>query len=168
MDHPVEVTMRRIVLAALIVMAMAVPARGQVHVDIGIHLPGPPALAVVPGVPVYYAPHASANVFFYGHQYWLFHRGAWFAGPTWSGPWVVVEPIHLPVPILHVPVRYYHVRPTHWHGWRHDVAPRWDGHWGREWREATHERDWREREERWSHKHDNKHDRDHRGRGHRK
>jgi hypothetical protein len=138
-------------LAGLIVMALAVPAWGQVHIDIGIRLPAPPTLTVIPGVPVYYAPQAPANVFFYGHQYWLFHGNGWYVGPTWNGPWVVVEPIHLPVPILRVPVRYYVVRPSHWHGWHHDAPPRWDGHWGREWREAAHERDWREREERWAH-----------------
>jgi hypothetical protein len=65
-------------------------------------------------------------------------------------------------------VRYYHVRPPQWQAWRHDAPPRWDGHWGREWQEAAHERDWREREERWQHrKHDDdKHGRDKRGRGH--
>jgi hypothetical protein len=167
-----EGLMRRLVLGVLIVLAVAVPARAQVRIDIGIQLPGPPALVVIPGAPVYYAPRAPANVFFYGDQYWLFHGNGWYAGSTWNGPWVVVEPVYLPAPILRVPVRYYHVRPPHWRGWHHDGPPRWDGHWGREWREASHERDWREREERWHHdkhkgrKHDERHDRSKRGRGH--
>jgi len=46
-----------------------------------------------------------------------------------NGPWTVVQPVHLPTPILRVPVRYYHVRPAQWHAWRHDAPPRWDGHW---------------------------------------
>ena len=161
--------MRRLILAAVIVLALAVPAHAQVRVDIGIRLPGPPVLAVVPGTPVYYAPRAPANVFFYGHQYWVFHGNGWYAGPTWNGPWVVVDPGYLPAPILRVPVRYYHVPPPVWHGWRRDAPPRWDGHWGREWHEAAHERSWREREEQWEHrKHDGKHDDDRgkRGRGH--
>jgi hypothetical protein len=61
------------------------------------------------------------------------------------------------MPILRIPVRYYQVRPAHWKGWRHDGPPRWDGHWGRDWREAVHERQWREREEHWKrgrHDHD--------------
>jgi hypothetical protein len=159
--------MRQLVLAALIVSALAAPAYAQVQVNVGIQLPGPPTLAVIPGAPVYYAPSAPANVFFYGSQYWLFHGSGWYAGPTWSGPWVVVEPVYVPVPILRVPVRYYHVPPPHWKGWRRDGPPRWDGHWGREWREASHEREWREREEDWKHdKHDDKHEGGKRGRGH--
>jgi hypothetical protein len=166
--------MRRIVAVMLVVLAVAVPAAAQVRVDIGIQLPGPPALVIIPGAPVYYARQAPANVFFYGHQYWLFHGNGWFAGPSWNGPWVVVEPGYLPAPILRIPVRYYHVRPPHWHGWHHDGPPRWETHWGREWREASHERDWREREERWQHKNDKhkddkhkdgKHDRGKHGRG---
>jgi hypothetical protein len=143
--------MRRLVLAALMVGAVAAPVHAQVQVNVGITLPGPPALAVIPGAAVYYAPRAPANVFFYGHQYWLFHGNAWHFGPSWNGPWVVAEPIHVPVPILRVPVRYYHVRPVHWKHWHHDGPPRWEPHWGRDWREASNERDWREREEWWKH-----------------
>ena len=159
--------MRRLILAAIIVAAAAVPARAQVSVNIGIQLPGPPALVVVPGAPVYYAPRAPANIFFYGHQYWLFHGNGWYTGPRWNGPWVVVEPAYLPAPILRVPVRYYHVPPPAWRGWRADAPPRWDRQWGGEWREARHERDWREREEKWERhdKHgDGKHDRGKHGR----
>jgi hypothetical protein len=158
-----EVCMRRLVLAAWIVSVLAVPAHAQVQVNVGIHLPGPPTLAVVPGAPVYYAPRAPANVFFYGSQYWVFHGNGWFIGPTWNGPWAVVAPMHVPVPILRVPVRYYHVPPGHWKRWRADAPPRWDGHWGREWHESVHEREWREREEHWKH---DKRDDGHRGRGH--
>ena len=160
--------MRRLVLVALIVTAFATSSHAQVQVNIGIQLPGPPALVVIPGVPVYYVPRAPANVFFYGSQYWLYHANGWYTGSNWNGPWVVVEPIFLPVPILRVPVRYYHVRPAHWRGWQHDGPPRWDGHWGRDWREAANERHWREREEHWKHvkrDHD-KHDHHDRGRKH--
>ena len=149
--------MRRLPLAVLIVAALAAPSHAQVQINVGINLPGPPALAIIPEAPAYYAPGAPANVFFYGHQYWLFHGDAWYYGPGWNGPWVVVAPVHGPVPILRIPVRYYQVRPGHWKGWRHDGLPRWDGHWGRDWREAVHERQWREREEHWKrgrHDHD--------------
>jgi hypothetical protein len=152
-----EVTMRRsLMLAALILVAAAVPARAEVRVDIGINLPGPPAFAIIPGAPVYYAPQAPANIFFYSHQYWAFHGNGWYVGPTWNGPWAVVEPFYVPAPILRVPVRYYHAPPAHWRGWTHGAPPRWDTHWGRDWREAAHEREWREREERWERKHDDR------------
>lgn len=69
--------MKRLVLVALLVTAVAVPAQAQVRVGghIGIQPPGPPALVVVPGVPVYYAPRDPANVFFYPNQYWAFANG---------------------------------------------------------------------------------------------
>ena len=160
--------MRALVLAVLIVAAVAAPGQAQVQINVGIELPGPPALAVIPGVPVYYAPRAPKNIFFYGHQYWLYHGDGWYTGPNWNGPWAVVEAIHVPRPILHVPVRYFHVRPPHWKGWHHDGPPRWDRHWGRDWHEADHQRGWREREEHWKHsRHDGKHRKDH-GRGHAK
>jgi hypothetical protein len=163
-----EVVMRRsLMLAVLVVLAAATSAVAEVRVDIGIRLPGPPAFAIVPGIPVYYAPHAPANVFFYGDQYWAFHGNGWYVGPTWNGPWVVVEPFYVPTPILRVPVRYYHVPPAHWRGWQHGSPPRWDAHWGRDWREAAHEQKWREREERWEHgRHDGDHGGRSRGRGH--
>ena len=63
-------------LLALIALVFASPANAQVHVDIGIHLPAPPPLVVVPGVAsVQYAPAAPANVFFYSGQYWVFANG---------------------------------------------------------------------------------------------
>ena len=139
--------MKRLVLGALLVAAVAGPVHAQVRVDIGISLPGPPALVVVPGSPVYYAPRAPANVFFYAHQYWAFAHGGWYLGPTWNGPWAVVAPAYVPAPLLRVPVGYYPVPPPHWKGWRRDGPPRWESPYGRDWREQVHERNWREREE---------------------
>ena len=127
-----------------------IPSDAQVRVDIGINLPGPPPLVVIPGLPVYYAPRAPANVFFYANQYWVFTNGGWHVGPTWNGPWVIVAPVRVPVQILGVPVRYYPAPPPHWKGWRADAAPQWEAGHGREWREDAHERDWREREEKHS------------------
>ena len=144
--------MTRLVLVTLLVITVVVPAHAQVRVgiDIGIQLPGPPALVVVPGAPVYYAPRAPANVFFYAHQYWAFAKGGWYVGPSWNGPWAVVEPVYVPVPILHVPVRYYPAPPPNWKGWRRETPPQWGAPYGREWHEAAHERSWREHEEQWS------------------
>ena len=103
---------------------------------------------VIPGTPVYYAPSAPANVFFYAHEYWIFTGDGWYVGPTWNGPWAVVEPVYVPAPILQVPVRYYPVPPPDWRGRRRD-GPQWESHYGREWREEAHERNWREREQPW-------------------
>jgi hypothetical protein len=139
---------RVLVAFGLLLTALAVPVHAQIGIDIGIHLPGPPALFVVQGSPVYYAPRAPENVFFYAHQYWVFTNG-WYVGPTWNGPWAVVQPAYVPRPILQVPVAYYPVPPKQWRGWRRETPPRWEAHAGREWHEEAHERDWREHEERW-------------------
>ena len=139
-----------LLFVALLVAAGAVPVHAQVRVEIGIQLPAPPALVVIPGTPVYYAPSAPANVFFYAHDYWIFTGDGWYVGPTWNGPWAVVEPVYVPPPILQVPVRYYPVPPADWRGQhRRDGPPQWESHYGREWREEARERDWREREQPW-------------------
>jgi hypothetical protein len=135
------------VLLLTLVTLAPLPAAAQVHIDIGINLPGPPTFTVVPGVPVYYAPAASANVFFYANQYWAFTNGGWYVGPRWNGPWAVVAPGYVPAPILRVPVGYYHVPPGHWKGWKREAPPHWEATYGREWHEEAHERNWREREE---------------------
>jgi hypothetical protein len=111
----------------------AVPAQAQVHVDIGINLPGPPQWAGIPGLPVYYAPAAPANVFRYGGQYYAFANGGWYAGPGYNGPWIVVAPPYVPAPLLRVPVRYYHEPPGHWREWRHEEPPRWEHEYGHDW-----------------------------------
>ena len=102
-------------LVALVVAAPAVArAQVQVHVDIGIRLPAPPRLVVVPQVPaVRYvaAPTAPGNLFFYNGQYWAFASGGWYVSGGYNGPWVVVAPEFVPRPVLFVPVQYYHVPP---------------------------------------------------------
>ena len=62
--------MKQLVFSGLLVVAAAVPAQAQVQVgvNIGIQLPSPPAFVVVPGTPVYYAPRAPANLFFYAES----------------------------------------------------------------------------------------------------
>lgn len=139
--------MRAPILAALLVLAAGLPAQGQVRVD--IRLPAPPALVVIPGVPVYYARSAPVNVFFYAEEYWAFHEGGWYVGASWSGPWTVVAALHVPVPVLRIPVRYYNVRPSHWKSWRRDAPPRWEARYGRDWREDDRERRWHDREMDW-------------------
>ena len=136
-------------LLALIALAFASPASAQVHVDIGIHLPVPPPLVIVPGVPsVQYAPAAQGNVFFYSGQYWVFASGGWHVSRRHDGPWVVVAPQFVPRPVLLVPVRYYHVPPGHWKQWRHEGPPHWDHEWGpgwaekRGWKDRGRDRDW--------------------------
>src|SRR5258705_7023206 len=95
------------VLIALIVAAPAVAqAQVQAHVDIGIHLPAPPRLVVVPQVPaVRYvaAPAAPGNLFFYNAQYWAFASGGWYVSGGYNSPGVLLQPVHTPPPGLYLP-----------------------------------------------------------------
>jgi hypothetical protein len=117
-----------------LVLSLAGPAYAQVQVDIGIHLPAPPHVVVVPGVPtVQYAPALPANIFVYGGQYWVFANGGWYVSRGYNGPWIVVGPQFVPRPILRVPVRYYRVPPGHWKQGQHQASPPWDREWGHEW-----------------------------------
>ncbi len=66
--------------------------------SIGINLPGPPQWVVVPGLPVYYAPEAPANVFQYNGQCHAFVSGGWYVGPGYNVPWIAVAPAYVPRP----------------------------------------------------------------------
>ena len=79
--------LRAIVVLSAILVTTVAGVQAQVRVDIGIHLPAPPAFVVIPGMPVYYAPQTPENVFFYGHQYWAFQGGGWYFGQSWRLVW---------------------------------------------------------------------------------
>ncbi len=132
---------------AFIVMLLAVvlvaPADAQVQIDIGIHLPAPPQLVVIPEVrEVKYVPTVSANLFVYDGQYWAFVNGGWHVSARFNGPWIVISPVFVPRPVLLVPVAYYRVPPGHWKQWHRNAPPRWGHEWGREW---SAKREWKDR-----------------------
>jgi hypothetical protein len=130
--------------AALLLTAALgpVPLSAQAQVSIGVHLPGIdiginqptyPELVPVPGYPVYYAPGASSNYFFYDGRYWVLQGDDWYASAWYNGPWDRIRPEAVPVYVLRVPVRYYHRPPGWFGGWRREEAPRWGEHWGHDW-----------------------------------
>lgn len=134
-----------LIAALLALLATAVPAAAQIHVDIGIHLPAPPRLVVVPEVrAVQYVPAAPANLFFYSNQYWAFSNGGWYVSRGYNGPWVVVAPQVVPRPVLLVPVQYYRVPPGHWKKWQAKHPPQWGHEWGPEW---AGKRKWKDRDD---------------------
>ena len=95
------------------------------HIDIGIHFPSPPQLVVVPEVrAVRYVPTPSANLFFYGSQYWAFANGGWYTRRGYNGPWVVVAPTVVPRDVLLVPVNTT-AFPGHWKQWQKQRPPHW-------------------------------------------
>jgi hypothetical protein len=131
----------RYTLAVLLVLLCSVSSAaaqvsvgiGLPSVSIGINLPAFPALVVVPGSPVYYAPRVDANLFFYDGVYWVYQQDNWYASTWYNGPWRLVAPEIVPAFVLRIPVRYYRHPPATWAGWRSDAPPRWSEHWGHEW-----------------------------------
>jgi hypothetical protein len=85
----------------------------------------PPQLVGVPGSSVYYAPEASANLFFYKGRYYTLANNVWSTAPVYEGPWVVIQVGKVPPPILAVPVEYYKIPPGHL---KQKGPPPWAGH----------------------------------------
>lgn len=106
--------------------------------SIGFGVPAYPQLVPMPGLPVYWDPTAQGNYFYSDGLYWVLAGDRWYSSGWYDGPWQVVAPLYVPDVILRVPVRYYRRPPAYFSGWRHDAAPRWGDHWGREW---SHHRD---------------------------
>jgi hypothetical protein len=132
-------TSRSAIAGLILAVALAGAAQSSqaaVNVNIGINLGAPPSLVTIPGTAVAYAPAAPGNVFFYGGEYWVFTNNVWYSGPTFRGPWGIVQPAYIPQPLLTVPVRYYRVPPVAWQHWHREAPPRWDSGWGREWHDA--------------------------------
>ncbi|MBY0271180.1 MAG: hypothetical protein K2X06_15020 [Burkholderiales bacterium] len=137
--------MRYVLIALSILLGAATPAMAQVSigisipgVSIGIHQPVYPELVPVPGYPVYYAPHARVNYFFYDGLYWVYQDDRWYSSAWYDGPWDYVEPYDVPLFVLRVPVRYYLHPPVYFHGWVVTAPPRWDLHWGPRWAQHRH------------------------------
>lgn len=132
--------MRHVLIALSILLGAASPAMAQFSVtvaipgaSIGISQPMYPELVLVPGYPVYYAPHARANYFFYDGLYWVYQDDHWYASSWYDGPWDLVEPDDVPLFVLRVPVRYYVRPPAYFSGWVVTSAPPWHVHWGPRW-----------------------------------
>ncbi len=162
-----------VIIVALLAFILVAPAHAQVHIDIGIQLPAPPQLIVVPEVrAVQYVPAGPANMFFYNGQYWAFANGGWHVSNGYNGPWIVVAPHFVPRPVLLVPVNYYRGAPGHWKQWDKRQPPRWSDEWGREWSDKRewkarqHEQAKRQKAQEHDRKQEQKHERDEeRGKG---
>lgn len=137
--------MRYALIALSILLGSTAPAMAQVSigisipgVTIGINQPVFPELVPVPGYPVYYAPRARVNYFFYDGLYWVYQDDRWYASSWYNGPWDYVEPDDVPLFVLRVPVRYYVHPPVYFRGWVVTAPPRWDVYWGPRWAQHRH------------------------------
>lgn len=132
--------MRYLTFALSMLLCPLISARAQISVgigfpgvDIGIAVSAYPDLVLVPGYPVYYDPRASSNYFFYDGLYWVYGADNWYASNWYNGPWQLIEPEDVPLPVLWVPVRYYRRPPVYFSRWGADAPPHWGEHWGRDW-----------------------------------
>ncbi len=137
--------MRYVLIVLLMLFCSATSALAQVSVSIGINQPIYPQLVRVPGYPVYYAPRAHANFFFYDGMYWVYQRDNWYAS-SWTTGLEACGAGLVPLFVLRIPVRYYRAPPVYFRGWAADAPPRWGDHWGNEW--AQHRSGW----DRWNHR----------------
>jgi hypothetical protein len=121
-------------IIALLLLLVPVPASAQVQVNLGINFSAPPQLVAVPEVQaVQYVPTASANLFFYGGQYWVYSNGGWYSAAGYNGPWVLAAAEYVPQPLLIVPVTYYRRPPPAWRGYHPGIPPQWGTNYGRSW-----------------------------------
>jgi hypothetical protein len=125
--------MKRLLAAAALLLACALPASAQEYVDIDVDVPEYPEMAPIPDSPVYYAPGVDSNYFFYDGMYWDYYDDRWYSSPWYNGPWSYVDPVFVPTYVLWVPIRYYRRAPHYWRGWSANRPPRWAEHWGRDW-----------------------------------
>jgi len=147
-DRPrFESAMRSLLLVLPLLLGQVPAAQAQVSVGIGIYMPGVsiginlpafPDLRRVPGYPVYYAPDAPGNYFYYDGLYWVFQGDDWYSSSWYNGPWQRVVPLYVPAYVLRVPVHYYRRPPPYFRHWRADAPPRWGQHWGRDWQQRRH------------------------------
>lgn len=131
--------MRHLLFVLPLLLATMPAAQAQVSVGIGVSVPGVsiginlpvyPEFERVPGYPVYYAPQAQGNYFFFDGLYWVFQGDDWYASSWYNGPWRSVARYDVPGYMLRVPVRYYRQPPMVFRSWRADAPPRWGDHWG--------------------------------------
>jgi hypothetical protein len=83
----------------------------NVNVNLGVPLApvvvaAPPALVLIPGTPVYFAPEVDVDIFFTDGYWWTSREGHWCRARGYEGPWVAVGPKHVPRSVILVPRNY--------------------------------------------------------------
>ena len=85
-----------------------------INVDINIPLPGlviagPPAMMVVPGSYVYFAPDVETGLFFYRGYWYHPSRKGWYVSLEYNGPWGSVAVDSVPRALINLPRDYRRV-----------------------------------------------------------
>jgi len=90
----------------------------SVHIGIGAPLPtvvvpAPPAVVVIPGTPVYYAPDVGIDLFFYSGRWYRKHDGHWYIATYYNGPWAYLPAARVPTVFVNLPGGSYNIPPGH-------------------------------------------------------
>lgn len=62
-----------------------------------------PTWVLIPGTAVYYSPEVQADVYLHGGVWYYRVNGAWFTGPSHTGPWDATPVTAVPVMVTRVP-----------------------------------------------------------------
>ena len=98
--------MRKLFIALSMLFLPLNAAHAEVHVGVGISVPGVsiginlpayPRMVRVPGYPVYYSPAVNLNYFFYDGLYWVFQGDNWYVSSWYNGPWEWVGRDYVPL-----------------------------------------------------------------------
>jgi len=112
--------LKRMVIAFAVVLLSLVwsagPSDAGVNVNINIGVPplvisAPPAMMVIPGTYVYFAPDVDVDLIFYQGFWYRPYGGHWYRSADYNGGWVIVNII--PAPIRNLPPRWRQVPPGH-------------------------------------------------------
>jgi len=123
-------------------------ASAGVNVQVGISVPlpnvvisAPPAVVLIPGTPVYYAPDVGIDIFFYSGHWYRPYEGGWYRATYYNGPWGYLPPARVPAVFTHLPPPGYHNIPP-----GHQRIPY--GQLKKNWKEWD-----KEQRNHWKHKH---------------
>lgn len=66
----------------------------------------PPEIIVIPGSPVFVAPHPDVDIFFYDDYWWSPRGDRWYRSRDYNGHWKEMDGRHLPDFVRHAPRNY--------------------------------------------------------------
>jgi hypothetical protein len=145
--------MKRLLIACYLsglfaVFGMFFPNAGTAGINVNINIPlpgivivGPPAMMVVPGAYVYFAPDVEADLFFYRGYWYRPSQGQWYISLQYNGPWGYAAVNSVPHALINLPKNYRYVPPGYermpykivkrnWRAW--EEKRHWDNYEGRD------------------------------------
>lgn len=109
---------------------------GGPSIDIHIPLPHlpppprifikPPEIIVIPGSPVFVAPHPDVDIFFYDDYWWSPRGDRWYRSREYNGPWREMDHRYIPDYVRGAPRDYRSV-----YGHEHHIPY---GQWKKQWK----------------------------------